>query len=377
MADNATKVDANIRHWYVLKALERWLSVRLEFLGSTVSVLAASISVAYASAGDSSTSAGEVGLSLTFAFSLTGLLNGTVRSFSELEAGMNSVERITYYSTEIPQEAPKKNQFTPPKGWPSSGAIEITNLRMRYRPNTPLVIKGISFSVKSGERVGVVGRTGSGKSSLMLCLLRLVEPERDTQNDAIAAISYDGVDITKLGLYDLRRNISIVPQSPVLFSGTIRQNLDPFALKNDVDVWNALEKCDLKTTVIQLPGKLDHEVSEYGENFSAGQRQLLCLARAMLQSTKVLLLDEATSSVDFDTDQVVQDTIRASFQDTTILTIAHRINTVIDNDRILVLDSGNIAEYDRPIKLLSKEDSALSAIVGNSRSGMLSRLQSI
>jgi ATP-binding cassette subfamily C (CFTR/MRP) protein 1 len=179
----------------------------------------------------------------------------------------------------------------------------------------------------------------------------------------------------QLGLYDLRRNVSIVPQNPVLFSGTIRRNLDPFAQCNEAQVWEALDKCDLKTTVMQLPGKLDHEVSEYGDNFSAGQRQLLCLSRAMLQSTRLLLLDEATSSVDFDTDQVVQDTIRASFKNTTILTIAHRINTVIDNDRILVLDNGNIAEYDRPANLLANPNSALAKIVGNSRAGMLARLE--
>jgi ABC-type multidrug transport system fused ATPase/permease subunit len=197
MADNAVKVDGNVRHWYVLRAIERWLSIRLELLGSAVSLLAASIAVASAASGFSSASAGLIGLSLSFAFSITGLLNGTVRSFSELEAGMNSVERITFYATEIPQEAPKRNAFTPPKGWPHSGAVDITNLRMRYRPTTPLVIKGVTMSIKGGERVGVVGRTGSGKSSLMLCLMRLVEPERESK-DSDGPILFDGVDTTKV-----------------------------------------------------------------------------------------------------------------------------------------------------------------------------------
>jgi ABC-type multidrug transport system fused ATPase/permease subunit len=293
---------------------------------------------------------------------VTSLLNSTVRTMTELEGAMNSVERLRFYSTQIAQEAAATSVGVLPKGeWPSAGAISIKQLKMRYRSDTPLVLKGLNLDIKAGERIGVVGRTGSGKSSLMLCLMRLVEAEREGGEGVPGPISVDGVDISRIGLRELRSSIAIVPQNPVIFSGTMRSNLDPFGMHPDHAIWDALDKCGLKETV-EAQG-LDMAVAEFGENFSQGQRQLLCLARALLEKSKILLLDEATSSVDFQTDRLIQDTIRSSFTNCTILTIAHRLATVVDNDRIVVLEQGEVAEADAPRVLLANSMSMLSKMV--------------
>jgi len=352
-AQNALKVDENLKGWYHVKCIERWLSIRLEIIGATITVIAASLAVF--SSEEGLINAGLAGLSLTFAISITGLLNQTVRSFAELEAGMNSVERILYYGNQIEQEAAFESKSPPHTDWPSRGLIEIENLEARYRPETPLVLKGINLRIEAGFRVGVVGRTGSGKSTTLLILLRLIEPER-------GRIFIDGVDISSIGLHELRSKVSIVPQSPVIFSGTVRSNLDPFHKYIDEEIWDALEQCALNVTIHELGG-LDAEVSEYGENFSQGQRQLLCLARSVLAQAKILLLDEATSSIDYATDTAIQETIRNSFADATIITIAHRINTVITNDRILVLSDGHVKEYDTPENLLSNPRSEFTGMV--------------
>lgn len=215
---NGAKMNFNIQVWYCVKAAERWLAVRLELLGSSITLLASLLAVFQAQ--DGAISAGLAGLSLSFAMGVTNLLGQTVRSFAELEAGMNSVERLLYYSNNIPQEAAHMNDEHVPEDWPKNGSIEFKDLKMRYREDTPLVLKGLDFKIAGADRVGVVGRTGSGKSSLFLTLLRLVEPE--------GQILIDGVDIGKIGLHALRSSISIVPQNPVIFSGTVRSNLGPF-----------------------------------------------------------------------------------------------------------------------------------------------------
>ena len=328
--------------------------------------------------------ASVAGLSLSFAIGVTGLLNWTVRSFAQMEAGMNSTERILHYTNNIPSEK-KGGRFDANfkklkdgkvvgtfdeamSDWPKTGTLVVKNLRMRYRATTELVLKGVTFTIQSGQRVGVVGRTGAGKSSLMLCLLRLVEPEMNRKGDEPGSeeegpIVWDGVDTSTLSLEMLRSHIGIIPQTPTLFSGTIRSNLDPFEQSTDEELWAALEKCELTDAIKNMSDGLDSEVAEYGENMSQGQRQLLCLGRALLRNCKLLLLDEATSSIDRATDALVQRTIRTSFQGVTILTIAHRVETIIDNDLIMVMEDGRVAEMDSPKALLTNESTLFSGIV--------------
>ena len=311
---NMALVDESIRAFYVMKISDRWLSVRLEIIGAFIAVCAALLAVLGAPAYVASSELNDTkaaaefaaiaGLSISFAIGVTGLLNWTVRSFAMMEAGMNSAERVLHYIENIPQEADTgaDRDGGGAAKWPASGALKVTDLRMRYRKDTELVLRGVSFSVESGQRIGVVGRTGAGKSSLMLALLRLVEPERHQKH---GPIEWAGVDTTTLDLTTLRQAVGIIPQTPTLFSGTIRSNLDPFGQCDDAQLWDALEKCELKPAV-EMMGGLDAKVAEYGENMSQGQRQLLCLGRALLKDCKLLLLDEATSSIDQETDMLVQ-----------------------------------------------------------------------
>jgi ABC-type multidrug transport system fused ATPase/permease subunit len=396
------KVNCNTRSYYNNKSADRWLSVRLELIGSIIAGMAAffatQVAISTAEKGDvNSNFSSLAGLSLTFAISMTGLLQWCVRSFAQLEAAMNSSERIIYYSEEIPQEAPwtseelekKASGMDPPRtdpstyavvatggnaaahdsSWPLTGALTLSNLRMRYRPDTALVLKGLNVSIAGGERIGVVGRTGSGKSSLLLTLLRLVEPDLDPASEKYEApISIDGVDTLRIGLRELRSKLGIIPQNPVLFSGTIRSNMDPFGQYSDDQIWNSLEQCGLKASVEAMPGGLGATVAEYGSNMSAGMRQMLVMGRALLKQCRILLLDEATSSVDFETDKEIQRTLREAFKSTTVLTIAHRINTIMDSDKILVMKDGFVAEYAPPQELLKDENSIFSEIVRHARS---------
>lgn len=403
ITDFLLRVNQNTRASYNNKTADRWLSVRLELVGALIAGLAAvfAIRVALSQAGTGGNYASIAGLSLNYAISVTGLLNWCVRSFAQLENAMNACERVLYYTNHIPHEAPATADdlekhavsMSPPptpkdasnfavvasggkairteQEWPTQGGIDLNNLVMRYREGTPVVIKGLTVSIKGGERVGVVGRTGSGKSSLLLCLLRIVEPELTCENasDYQAPISIDGVDVLRIGLDDLRTKLGIIPQNPVLFSGTVRSNMDPFDEYSDDAIWSALERCGMKSAVEEMPGELSGQVAEYGENLSQGQRQLLCLGRALLKQCRILLLDEATSSVDFETDREIQKTLRTSFAGCTVLTIAHRINTIMDSDKILVMQDGKAAEFAPPQELLENGDSVFSEIVKDCKVG--------
>lgn len=394
-----SKLDENIRAVYNNKTADRWLSARLELIGSVIAGLAAcfatqSIVSNAVSGGNKSSFASLAGLSLTFAISITGMLNWVVRSFAQVEAAMNSCERVFYYSENIAQEAPatgaelenhhRRNDselravdialtssngkaLTCPKEWPAKGTIVMNNLKMRYRKDTPLVLKGLTIEMQGGERIGIVGRTGSGKSSLLLTLLRIVEPDLSDEENYSPPLMIDGVDVLRIGLKELRSQLGIIPQNPVLFSGTIRSNMDPFNNYPDDALWSALARCGMQDYVRSLPEELEAPVAEYGENLSQGQRQLLCLGRALLKQCRVLLLDEATSSVDYETDREIQRTLRESFAHSTVLTIAHRVNTILDSDKILVMKDGVAAEYGPPQELLSQEDSLFTDIVKHSK----------
>ncbi|KFV59490.1 Canalicular multispecific organic anion transporter 2, partial [Tyto alba] len=336
------KMDENQKSYYPGIVSNRWLGVRVEFVGNCIVLFAALFAVI----GKNSLNAGLVGLSVSYALQVTLSLNWMVRMTSELETNIVAVERIKEYS-ETETEAPWVIEGkSPPEDWPSRGELEFVNYSVRYRKGLDLVLKGVNLQVHGGEKIGIVGRTGAGKSSMTLCLFRILEAVK-------GEIKIDGVKISEIGLHDLRSRLTIIPQDPVLFSGTLRMNLDPFNKYSDEEIWKALELSHLKRFVSSQPSMLDYECSEGGENLSVGQRQLVCLARALLRKTRILILDEATAAIDLETDDLIQMTIRTQFEDCTVLTIAHRLNTIMDYTRVLVLDNGTIAEFDTPASLIA------------------------
>ncbi|XP_012942425.1 multidrug resistance-associated protein 1 [Aplysia californica] len=346
--DSQTKVDDFQKFSSVSFALNKWLQARLMAISCVVVLTAGLFSVL----SRDSMSPALVGLAVTYALRISTQFNLTVRIFGDVETHVVSVERMREYSV-LASEASwvSSKDKKDSSHWPSEGKIEFLNYSTRYRPGLDLVLRGLTCTINPGEKVGIVGRTGAGKSSMVLSLFRLIE-------SAGGQILIDGLDIASLGLHTLRRNVTILPQEPVLFVGTLRDNLDPFGEKTDKDIWTALEHSHLKLFVESLPQQLDHEVGEGGENLSMGQRQLLCLARTLLRRSRILVLDEATAAVDLDTDLLIQKTVRHEFNGCTILTIAHRLNTVLDYDRIMVLDAGRIIEFDSPDNLLLDPQSA-------------------
>eukprot|EP00095_Tigriopus_kingsejongensis_P010546 maker-scaffold349_size200065-snap-gene-1.33 protein:Tk10546 transcript:maker-scaffold349_size200065-snap-gene-1.33-mRNA-1 annotation:"multidrug resistance-associated protein 1 isoform x1" len=344
--ENERTIDHNQKCYYPTFASSRWLSVRLEIIGNLIILFASLFAVFFRDTMDP----GKVGLSLSYALNITGPMNMLVRMTSEVETNMVSVERISEYQ-ETPQEAPMLiPEQDPPHEWPQYGVVRFDDYQTRYRDGLELVLKGISCEIQSGEKIGIVGRTGAGKSSLTLALFRIIEA-------AGGSIYIDGENIGLLGLSKLRSRLTIIPQDPVLFSGSMRMNLDPFGQYSDRDIWRVLSHAHLKSYVSNLPGGLQFEVNEGGENLSVGQRQLVCLARALLRKTKVLVLDEATAAVDLETDELIQATIRVEFSDCTVLTIAHRLNTIMDSSRVMVLDAGQIREFSTPQSLLRDKSS--------------------
>ncbi|KAJ3215100.1 hypothetical protein HDU67_000804 [Dinochytrium kinnereticum] len=338
-------IDTNNRPYYLQFTAQRWLGMRLEIIGNVL-VLVTTI---FSAVSRERLSPALMGLALSYVLQVTQLLSLCIRQYTEAEVQLVSIERLHFYATGVETEAAEVvDDCRPPKDWPSEGAIQVQNLSMRYQESLPLVLKNITLDIKSHEKIGVVGRTGSGKSSLMLALFRIVEPH-------LGSIKIDGVEINALGLKDLRSRISIIPQDPLLFSGTIRSNLDPFGEFLDADLWDALERSGMKEAVVKMENGIEASVHAGGENLSVGQRQLLCLARAMVRKPRLVVLDECTANVDLETDHQIQQSLRENLKGATILTIAHRLNTVIDYDRILVLDQGEVAEFDSPANLLEKD----------------------
>ncbi|KAJ1735865.1 hypothetical protein LPJ61_000309 [Coemansia biformis] len=358
--DNEHRLELNTRAYYTYQSLNRWLSLRLETLGNLVmlgTTMLAIVSLQYFGYGD----AGLVGLAVTYALDFTGSLNWSVRSYTEVENSMIQLERVIEYAR-LPQEAAEViEDCRPDEAWPEQGVVEFKDYSTRYREGLDLVLKGLSFRVLPSQKVGIVGRTGAGKSSLTLALFRIIEA-------AEGHILIDGQDISQYGLFDVRSRLSIIPQDPVLFAGTVRENLDPFSQYSDQDIWRALEHAHLADVIRGKDERLEFVVTQNGENFSVGQRQLICLARALLKRAKVLVLDEATAAIDNSTDVIIQQTIRSEFKNCTVLTIAHRLNTIIDSDMILVVDGGRVAEYDTPQNLLDNESSLFAKLVEEARS---------
>uniref|UniRef100_A0A7N6BWN4 ATP-binding cassette, sub-family C (CFTR/MRP), member 3 n=1 Tax=Anabas testudineus TaxID=64144 RepID=A0A7N6BWN4_ANATE len=319
------KVDENQKSYYPSIVSNRWLGVRIEFIGNCIVLFAALFAVT----GKESLNPGLVGLSVSYALQLLKKI---------------SLSQILCLCSQAPWDVEDKK---PLPEWPMEGNVQFYNYSVRYREGLDLVLKNLTLDIKGGEKIGIVGRTGAGKSSMTLCLFRLLEA-------AAGEITIDKVKIAEIGLHDLRSKLTIIPQEPVLFSGTLRMNLDPFEKYSDEEVWKALEHSDLHKFVSNHPAKLELECSEGGENLSVGQRQLVCLARALLRKTKILILDEATAAIDLETDDLIQSTIRTQFENCTVFTIAHRLNTIMDYTRVLVLDKGQIAEFDTPTNLISQ-----------------------
>ncbi|VAH25241.1 unnamed protein product [Triticum turgidum subsp. durum] len=341
---NLDRINSNLRMSFHNYAANEWFGFRLELIGTLVLSITAFLMISLPS---NFIKKEFVGMSLSYGLSLNSLVYFAISISCMLENDMVSVERVNQYSA-LPSEAAwAVSDCLPSANWLQRGDIDIKDLEVRYRPNTPLILKGITISIRSGEKIGVVGRTGSGKSTLVQALFRLVEPAK-------GQIVIDGVDICTLGLHDLRSRFGVIPQEPALFEGTVRSNIDPIGQYSEAEIWQALECCQLKDTVAAKPEKLDAPVADMGENWSVGQRQLLCFSRVILKRSQILFMDEATASVDSQTDAAIQRIIREEFRECTVISIAHRVPTVMDSDRVLVLDAGLVKEFDAPSKLMGR-----------------------
>ncbi|XP_058461288.1 probable multidrug resistance-associated protein lethal(2)03659 [Malaya genurostris] len=336
------QIDINTSAWYIFITTTRAFALWLDFV---CVVYIAVVTLSLVKWGQH-TLGGSVGLAITQTISLVGMCQWGMRQSAELENQMVSVERVTEY-TNLKPEPPleSEHKYRPQRNWPEDGMIKFSNVDLSYSDDGEKVLKDLNFTIWPNEKIGIVGRTGAGKSSLIQALFRLAPYE--------GVIEIDGLDTKTLGLKDLRSKISIIPQDPILFSGTLRSNLDPFEEKNDEQLWDVLDQVELKEAISSFAGGLECKMSDGGSNFSMGQRQLVCLARAMLRKNKILVLDEATANVDPETDKLIQTTIRTKFAECTVLTIAHRLHTVMDSDRVLVMDAGRVVEFGHPHKLMN------------------------
>ncbi|KAG8928379.1 hypothetical protein FRC02_006990 [Tulasnella sp. 418] len=356
-SENRKRIDYYSRPARTVYNLNRWVCVRIDALGGGFAAGLAAYLMYARNVGASNT-----GFSLTMAMAFSQSLLWWVRVLNEFEVAGNSLERIQGY-IEIEQEPKSVAEKVPPAYWPASGSLVVENLSAKYSPESPEVLHSISFEVKSGERVGVVGRTGAGKSSLSLALLQMIP--------TTGSVYLDGVRTDKINLEALRNSITIIPQQPELMSGTLRQNLDPFEEHDDAALNDALRSAGLFNLQSELTSDedrigLDTVITSGGSNFSVGQRQIIALARAMVRQSKVYILDEATASVDYATDAAIQQVIATEFNDRTLIIVAHRLQTVMGSDKVLVLDAGKVIEFDTPANLLEKEGGSFKALVDGS-----------
>lgn len=350
---NLDLIDINASPFFHSFSANEWLIQRLETLSATVLASAALCMVLLP---PGTFSSGFIGMALSYGLSLNISLVFSIQNQCTLANYIISVERLNQYMY-IPSEAPEViEENRPPSNWPVVGKVDICDLQIRYRSDAPLVLRGISCTFQGGHKIGIVGRTGSGKTTLIGALFRLVEP-------AGGKIIVDGIDISTIGLHDLRSRFGIIPQDPTLFNGTVRYNLDPLSQHSDQEIWEVLDKCQLREAVQEKEESLDSLVVEDGSNWSMGQRQLFCLGRALLRRSRVLVLDEATASIDNATDFVLQKTIRTEFADCTVITVAHRIPTVMDCNMVLAISDGKLVEYDEPTKLMEREGSLFGQLV--------------
>ncbi|DBA04368.1 TPA: hypothetical protein N0F65_002130 [Lagenidium giganteum] len=352
---NKDVVDTNASFYFMYWAAGRWLAVRLDWL-SVVIIFVVSLYLVIAKGQLSPVLSG---ITITYSLMLTSMVQWVVRALDMTDNAMTSVERLLHFRN-IPVEVDPPNAIAVTKAsWPSQGAICFAGLCLKYRPELPLVLRGVNMTIQGGEKVGICGRTGAGKSSLMIALFRICDFDAGT-------IFIDDVDITALKLRDLRSSLAIIPQDPVLYSGSLRENLDPFQEYDDDAIWTVLRQVHLADSVNKWGAGLDFVVSEKGDNLSVGQRQLLCIGRALLKDSKIVVLDEATANVDTTTDSLIQETIKETFEAKTVLIIAHRINTIMHCDKIAVMDAGRVAEFGTPSDLLSRTDSIFASLAKRS-----------
>ncbi|CEM14566.1 unnamed protein product [Vitrella brassicaformis CCMP3155] len=397
------RLDTNGAFFFLYWVAARWLAFRLDLLAALAVFCVGMLFILLNSVGGkSAVDPAMAGLALVYVMQTVSMLQWAVRVSIEAENNMTGVERLLHYC-DIPNEAPARaplvtpppavadqwneqlsltmephhphthaapgaGAIEPPASWPSEGCVRFDGVWLRYRPELEYALRGLSFTVRAGEKIGICGRTGAGKSSILQALFRMVELSE-------GSITVDGIDVRWVGLHHLRSRLSVIPQDPILFSGSLRQNLDPFNERSDEELWETLRRVHLAKEVKALPGQLNAILSEKGENLSLGQRQLLCVGRALLRHAKVVMLDEATAAVDTDTDQVLQATIRENFKDATTVTIAHRLETILHCDRILLLDKGAVVEYDDPVALLDDPTSSFRQLVNQMGTSDVSALK--
>ncbi|KAF9466027.1 multidrug resistance-associated ABC transporter [Collybia nuda] len=356
-----TGLDRANKAYYMTISIQRWLSVRLDLMGSFLIFGIALFAVDFRYVVDPS----KVGVVLTFTLNLTQAFSDTVAQFAQNEQNMNAVERVVHYS-ELPSEGRAPDSIRPPLSWPSNGGVVFKEVQMAYREGLPLVLKGVNFQIKPGEKVGIVGRTGAGKSSILQALFRIVELQG-------GLIEVDGVDISSIELDVLRNRLALVPQDSAMFSGTLRENLDPQRLRTDAELISVMQRAWLLpkggtlNAATEAKFSLDSVVGEEGTNFSVGEKQLLALARALVKESRIIVLDEATSSVDFETDSKIQHTIQTEFSSSTLLCIAHRLKTIAYYDRVMVMDAGEVVEFDTVFNLFDIEGSIFRSLCNDAK----------